>query len=86
MPPADYEMGFGDINALIKFRDVHPETPIKAVFMVYNRPPFAVIGRKSRGIKRPKDLEGKKLGAPPADGAYAQWPIFVQVTASTLRR
>ena len=71
-----YEIGFGDINALIKY--VHPEVPIKAVFMVYNRPPFAVIGRKSRGIERPKDLEGKKLGAPPADSAYAQWPIFVQ--------
>jgi NitT/TauT family transport system substrate-binding protein len=73
-----YDMGFGDINSLIKFRDANPGTPIKAVFMVYNRPPFAVIGRKSRGISKPKDLEGKKLGAPAPDGAYAQWPIFVQ--------
>ena len=73
-----YDMGFGDINSLIKFRDANPGTPIKAVFMVYNRPPFAMIGRKSRGISKPKDLEGKKLGAPAADGAYAQWPIFVQ--------
>ena len=73
-----YDMGFGDINSLIKFRDAHPEAPIKAVFMVYNRPPFAVIGRKSRGVEKPKDLEGKKLGAPAPDGAYAQWPIFVQ--------
>jgi NitT/TauT family transport system substrate-binding protein len=46
--------------------------------MLYNRPPFAVIGRKSRGINAPKDLEGKILGAPPTDLAYAQWPIFVQ--------
>jgi NitT/TauT family transport system substrate-binding protein len=73
-----YDMGFGDINSLIKFRDANPGTPIKAVFMVYNRPPFAVVGRKSRGVFSPKDLEGKKLGAPAADGAYAQWPIFVQ--------
>src|ERR1051325_3994574 len=73
-----YDMGFGDINSLIKFRDANPGTPIKAVFMVYNKPPFAVVGRKSRGVSVPKDLEGKKLGAPPADGAYAQWPIFVQ--------
>jgi NitT/TauT family transport system substrate-binding protein len=74
-----YELGFGDINALIKYRDTHPESPMKAVFMVYNRPPFAVIGRKSRGVERPKDLEGKKLGAPAADVAFAQWPIFAQV-------
>ena len=73
-----YDMGFGDINSLIKFRDANPGTPLKAVFMVYNRPPFSVVGRKSRGITKPKDLEGKKLGAPAPDGAYAQWPIFVQ--------
>src|SRR3954471_12207304 len=73
-----YDMGFGDINSLIKFRDANPGTPIKAVFMVYNKPPFAIIGRKSRGVSSPRDLEGRKLGAPPPDGAYAQWPIFVK--------
>ena len=73
-----YDMGFGDINSLIKFRDANPNTPIKAVFMVYNKPPFAIVGRKSRGVSKPKDLEGKKLGAPAPDGAYAQWPIFVE--------
>ena len=73
-----YDMGFGDINALIKFRDASPDAPVKAIFMVYNRPPFAVVGRKSRGITTPKDLEGKKLGAPALDAAYAQWPIFVK--------
>ena len=74
-----YDMGFGDINSLIKFRDANPGTPIKAVFVLYNRPPFAIVGRKSRGVSTPKDLEGKKLGAPALDAAYAQWPIFVQV-------
>jgi NitT/TauT family transport system substrate-binding protein len=73
-----YDMGFGDINSLIKFRDANPGMPIKAVFVLYNRPPFAIVGRKSRGINTPKDLEGKKLGAPALDAAYAQWPIFVQ--------
>ncbi|MGB6350459.1 MAG: ABC transporter substrate-binding protein [Pseudolabrys sp.] len=77
----EYDMGFADINALIKFRDVKPGTPVKAIFMLYNRPPFAVIGRKSRGIATPKDLEGKTLGAPVADGAFAQWPIFAQANS-----
>jgi NitT/TauT family transport system substrate-binding protein len=74
----NYDMGFGDINALIKFRDQNPNVPIKAVFMVYNRPPFSIIARKSRGVTMPKDLEGKKLGAPAGDGAFAQWKIFAQ--------
>jgi len=73
-----YDMGFGDINSLIKFRDANPNNPIKAVFMVYNKPAFSVVSRKSRGVTKPKDLEGKTLGAPAADGAYAQWKIFVQ--------
>ena len=73
-----YDMGFGDINSLIKFRDANPSTPIKAVFMVYNKPAFSIVSRKSRGVEKPKDLEGKVLGAPAADGAYAQWKIFVQ--------
>jgi NitT/TauT family transport system substrate-binding protein len=73
-----YNMGFADINSLIKFRDANPAVPTKAVFMVYNKPPFAIIGRKSRGVTTPKDLEGKKLGAPAPDGAYAQWKIFVE--------
>jgi NitT/TauT family transport system substrate-binding protein len=72
-----YDMGFGDINSLIKFRDQNPGVSIKAVFMVYNRPPFSIVTRKSRGVMMPKDLEGKKLGAPAADGAFAQWKIFV---------
>ena len=73
-----YDMGFGDINSLIKFRDQNPNVPVKAVFMVYNRPPFSIVTRKSRGVTIPKDLEGKKLGAPAGDGAFAQWKIFVQ--------
>jgi len=73
-----YDMAFGDINSLIKFSDANPAAGIKAIYMLYNNPPFAVVGRKSLGINTPKDLEGKKLGAPAPDGAYAQWPIFVK--------
>jgi NitT/TauT family transport system substrate-binding protein len=75
-----YDLGFADINSLIKFRDQNPGTPVKAVFMVYNRPPFAIISRKSRGVSVPKDLESKKLGAPATDGAFAQWKIFAKAT------
>jgi NitT/TauT family transport system substrate-binding protein len=72
-----YDAGFADINVLMKFRDQNPGAPIVAVFMVYNKPPFAIVARKSRGVVKPKDLEGRKLGAPLADAAYAVWPIFV---------
>jgi NitT/TauT family transport system substrate-binding protein len=73
-----YDIGIGDINSLIKFRDANPGVPLKAIFMFYNKPAFSIVGRKSRGVNAPKDLEGKKLGAPAPDGAYAQWKIFTQ--------
>ena len=74
-----YQFGFGDINSLIKFLDEDNGQPVKAIMMVYDKPVFSVIGRKSLGITDdPKSLEGKKLGAPPPDGAFAQWPAFVE--------
>ena len=72
-----YDMGFADINALIKFRNDNASAP-KAIFMVYNRPAYAIVARKSRGVVKPKDLEGKNLGAQALDRASMQWPIFAQ--------
>ncbi len=75
-----FPIGFGDINSVIKFLDQNPGAPVTAVMMVYDKPPFAIVGRKSLGVSEPKDLEGKILGAPPPDGAWAQWPVFVDET------
>jgi NitT/TauT family transport system substrate-binding protein len=75
-----YQMGFGDLNALIEFGDDKKDIGLKAVMMIYERPPFAVIGRKSLGVTTdPKSLEGKTLGAPQADGAFGQWTVFQKV-------
>jgi NitT/TauT family transport system substrate-binding protein len=73
------ELGFADINAVIRYRDQNPAAPIKTVFMLFNKPPFAIVGRKSRGISDPKSLEDKKLGAPPVGASYDQWPIFAKL-------
>jgi NitT/TauT family transport system substrate-binding protein len=73
-----YEVGFADINSLVKYRDNPRNLPVKAVMMVYDAPAFSIVSLKKNGIAKPKDLEGKVLGAPAADGAYAQWPIFVR--------
>jgi NitT/TauT family transport system substrate-binding protein len=74
-----YEMGLADINTLIKYRDQHPSPPVRAVFMLYNKPPFAIVARKSRGITEPKELEGKKLGAPPTGITVGEWPLFAKL-------
>lgn len=71
------DAGCGDINALIRFRDENPGADLKAVMIVHDRPGFALIGRKSRGITaEPASLEGRKLGTANTDASFAQWPIF----------
>jgi NitT/TauT family transport system substrate-binding protein len=73
-----YPLGFFDINSLVKFRDQNPDKAVKAVMMVYDKPPFAIATIAKTGITKPKDLEGRVLGAPAADGAFAQWKAFVK--------
>ena len=73
----EYHMGSADINSLITWRVENPDVDMKAIYIIYNRPPFAVLGRPSLGVLGPQDLEGNTLGAPRFDGAFAQWPAFV---------
>jgi NitT/TauT family transport system substrate-binding protein len=71
-----YQMGFADINALVEFMAANPGQPIKSVMMLYDAPPFGVYALKSSGIKEPKDLVGRTLGAPVFDASYKLFPAF----------
>ena len=73
-----YPIGFFDINSLVKFQDQNPDKKVQAVLMIYDKPPFAIATTAKTGITKPKDLEGKVLGAPAPDGAFAQWKAFVK--------
>src|SRR5580658_10835391 len=75
-----YDVGFGDINALIEFAAKRPEEAPIAVYMMYNRPPFTIAVRSDSDIKTPKDLEGKTLGGAVGDGALKLFPAFCKIT------
>lgn len=74
-----HDMSLGDINALIRYRDQNPATGIKAVFAVHDKPAYAIVGRRSRGVQAPKDVEGKRVGAPMVDSAAQLWPLFARL-------
>lgn len=72
-----YEMGFGDLNALVEFLAENPEGPgIQGVYVVYDGTPASVFARKDSGIESPADLAGKALAAPAFDTGYRAWGIF----------
>ncbi len=67
-----------DINALIRSRDNKGAAPIKAVFILFNQAPYAIVARKSRGISTLADLEGKTLGVAEGDLSIRLWPAVAR--------
>src|SRR4029450_3857881 len=51
----------------------------KVVGMVFDKTPLHVGGWKDAPIPRPKDLEGKTVGAPPGDGQRQVFPAFARL-------
>jgi len=69
-----------DINALMRFRDKDKQggPRIKAVFVLFNKAPYAIIARKSRGIQALSDIEGKTLGVAEGDLSIRLWPAVAK--------
>jgi len=67
-----------DINALIRFRGQSDAPPVKAVFVLFNQAPYAIIARKSRGIRALSDVEGKTLGVAEDDLSIRLWPALAR--------
>ena len=78
-----YDMGFADLAALMEFHANNPDAPNKpvAIMMVYNDTPASVMALKKSGIKKPADLNGKKLGAPVFDAGRRAFPIFAKANS-----
>src|SRR5882762_1497046 len=72
----DSDFALVDINVLIRFRDKSGAPPVKAVFVLFNKAPYAIIARKSRGIRALSDIEGKTLGVAEGDFSIWFWPAL----------
>jgi NitT/TauT family transport system substrate-binding protein len=73
-----------DINALVRFRDKPGAAPVKAVFVLFNQAPYAIVARKSRGIKALADVEGKNLGVAEGDLSVRLWPAVAKLNGIKL--
>ncbi len=67
-----------DINELIRFRGKSDAPPVRAVFMLFNQSPYAIMARKSRGIHTLSDIEGKTLGVAEGDLSIRLWPALAR--------
>jgi NitT/TauT family transport system substrate-binding protein len=74
----DSDFALVDINELIRFRDKSGAPPVKAVFVLFNQSPYAIVARKSRGIHALSDIEGKTLGVAEGDLSIRLWPALAR--------
>src|SRR5258705_1919068 len=74
-----YDVGFGDINALIELAAKKPDDAPIAVYVMFNQPPFTVAVKADSPIESPKDFEGKTLGGAANDGALKLFPALCKL-------
>jgi NitT/TauT family transport system substrate-binding protein len=74
-----YDVGFGDMNALIDLVSKQPDVAPIAVYAMFNNPPFTIAVKADGPIKSPKDLEGKTIGGPANDAALKLFPAFAKL-------
>lgn len=57
-----YVGGVVDFGTFAEYMISNPGVPLIAAMVIHDRPAYAVIGRKSRGVAEPADLMGHTLG------------------------
>jgi NitT/TauT family transport system substrate-binding protein len=72
------DLALVDLNELIRFRDKADAPPIKAIFVMFNQAPYAIVGRKSRGVHALSDIAGKTLGVAESDLSIRLWPALAR--------
>ena len=59
---------------------------IKVVGMVFDKTPLNIWSRADAPITKPKELEGKTIGAPPGDGQRQVFPAFARLNGIDPRK
>jgi NitT/TauT family transport system substrate-binding protein len=73
-----YQFGWVDLPSMIRFNAANPTSPLIAVYMSFDESPLAVITRKDAGIRKPADLDGKKVAGGPGTAVHDTISILLK--------
>ncbi len=73
-----YQFGWVDLPSMIRFNAANPASPLVAVYMSFDASPLAVITRKDAGIRKPIDLDGKKIAGGPGTAVHDTISILLK--------
>lgn len=65
-----YEFGWVDLPSMIRFNAINPSSPLIAVYISFDDTPLAVVTRADAGIRKPADLDGKKIAGGPGTAVH----------------
>jgi NitT/TauT family transport system substrate-binding protein len=73
-----YQFGWVDLPAMIRFNAMNPTSPLIAVYISFDDTALAVITRADAGIKKPADLDGKKIAGGPGTAVHDTISILLK--------
>jgi len=73
-----YQFGWVDLPSMIRFNAANPASPLLAVYVSFDGSPLAVITRKAAGIRKPSDLDGKKIAGGPGTAVHDTISILLK--------
>ncbi len=83
-----YDIGYGDLNALIEMAGREPTAAPVAIFIMHSWSPYTIAVATDGPVRTPADLPGRRLLTHPGDAAWRMLPEFAWATgidASALR-
>jgi NitT/TauT family transport system substrate-binding protein len=73
-----YQFGWVDMPSMIVFNAKNPASPLVAVYVSFEQTPLAVFTRKDANVRKPADLEGKKIAGRPGTAGYDTISILLK--------
>jgi NitT/TauT family transport system substrate-binding protein len=73
-----YDFGWVDLPTMIKFNAQNPSSPLVAVYISFDETPLAIITLKSKNIRTPQDLDGKKIAGGPGTAVHDTISILLK--------
>jgi NitT/TauT family transport system substrate-binding protein len=73
-----YQFGWVDMPSMIVFNAKNPASALIAVYVSFEQTPLAVFTRKDANVRKPADLEGKKIAGKPGTAGYDTISILLK--------
>lgn len=77
-----YQFGYIDMPSLVRFNAQNPQMPLQMVYVSFDDTPSCIVTLKSKGIRTPKDLNGKKIAGGPGTAIHDTISILLHAAGA----